>query len=267
MFPQKTNLQPAAELNVMQKRNSTLNKIYISIALLIFQMSVNAEEYRILERISYDTLIALENRINSGIDSDFKIVIESPGGDMLSAIAIGQIIFDNKINIEVNFICASACANYIFPSGNKKYLSKNAMIIFHGGLLQKNIIEQMKSIDTSGENNVSEPGKEVNLFKIEHPQHLLDLLSINGEDDPRKAILELQELETKFYKKIGVKQEISTYGQIGKYKSKYESKEYFGFYYSLNSLEKLGVKNIQSIDAPKPSEMPNINEHHYLVDY
>ncbi len=47
---------------------------------------------------------------------------------------LGEWVFANKIDIEVNDYCLSSCANYVFTAGKNKYISNKAIIGFHGGL-------------------------------------------------------------------------------------------------------------------------------------
>lgn len=73
----------------------------------------------------------IRNYVNGGGTS---IVITSQGGDAYFGQKIGLLILKKRLNITVEKYCLSACANYIFLSGNKKYLKKNALLGFHGGL-------------------------------------------------------------------------------------------------------------------------------------
>lgn len=62
-----------------------------------------------------------------------KLIIDSPGGHPYPGMKLGRWIYKHKINIQVYNLCASACANYIFPAGHIKYIKKNDILGWHGG--------------------------------------------------------------------------------------------------------------------------------------
>ena len=61
------------------------------------------------------------------------IVLNSPGGDVSAAIDIATRIFERHLNVVVDKICISSCANYLFPSGNLKFVIPGGLLGFHGG--------------------------------------------------------------------------------------------------------------------------------------
>lgn len=52
------------------------------------------------------------------------IKVQSGGGETDEAMHLGRLIHDRNLDIEVNEICASSCANYLFPAGVKKNNTK-----------------------------------------------------------------------------------------------------------------------------------------------
>ncbi|MEL6686315.1 MAG: hypothetical protein AAFP97_01690 [Pseudomonadota bacterium] len=82
----------------------------------------------ILGRISHiDTDWHIET-----IDEVDAIFIDSLGGVVDSAIAIGLKIYDSGKPLHVGVMCFSSCANYIVPAARKIVLSKRTIIAFHG---------------------------------------------------------------------------------------------------------------------------------------
>lgn len=63
-----------------------------------------------------------------------KVSFNSIGGDVNEAMTMGREIFKRKLDVEVRNVCASACANYIFPAGKGKFLSQNAYLLWHGSM-------------------------------------------------------------------------------------------------------------------------------------
>ena len=70
-----------------------------------------------------------------------RIILNSPGGDIGSAIAVAQWVSNNQVPIFVEGICSSACV-IIAVSGSHLYASKNAKFGFHQGAASSSINSQ-----------------------------------------------------------------------------------------------------------------------------
>lgn len=57
---------------------------------------------------------------------------KSFGGDGTAAAIIGIYIIENHIDVAVYDYCLSACANYIFLAGHRKYLAPSTILAWHG---------------------------------------------------------------------------------------------------------------------------------------
>lgn len=142
-----------------------------------------------------------------------KIVsINSMGGDVESAINIAKEILEKKLDVKVRDVCASACANYIFPSGNRKLLGGRSLLLFHGSV--NSPVEYIKiSGDISIENFMNLP-----------------------------SIKKLKKEEVSFYKRINVKENFPYCPQQQpNYEEKYPEK---WFSYTPENIKAFGVKNI-----------------------
>lgn len=59
--------------------------------------------------------------------------MDSGGGDAEAGLAIGEFIAKANVDIEVQGICVSSCANYIFTAGRNKILNKG-IVGYHGNI-------------------------------------------------------------------------------------------------------------------------------------
>ncbi len=141
-----------------------------------------------------------------------RLVINSPGGEINIGMDFGEFIFDNKLDVEVKELAFSSAANYVITAANTLYLHKDAVIGWHGGATQELDIPE-----------VQEGG---------------EFYEYNQDSIKR---------ETEFYEKIGVNQQITVYGQNEKFLEKATEIEAFGWTYDLETLNKLGVDNIEFI--------------------
>ena len=64
------------------------------------------------------------------------LYIESSGGDMVDAVALGEWIYANSLNVRViGKGCFSSCANYVFSAGRKREIAKGAIVAWNGSAL------------------------------------------------------------------------------------------------------------------------------------
>jgi hypothetical protein len=83
---------------------------------------------RIIGEIAKDKLLLLENyqALVKNQKAQGWIVLDSPGGDLLIAMQMGEIIWKNNWTVHVNNVCLSACV-LVYAAGTSRYL--------HGGQL------------------------------------------------------------------------------------------------------------------------------------
>lgn len=62
-----------------------------------------------------------------------RVRINSGGGDTVEGMNIGEFVRDRRLDVEVDGLCLSSCANYIFPAGEKKFVGMmRGSICYHG---------------------------------------------------------------------------------------------------------------------------------------
>lgn len=146
-----------------------------------------------------------------------RLIITSPGGEIRVGMELGRWVREHNLDVEVEELCASACANYVFTAGHFKYLNKNSVLIWHGSAWQEDI-----SIE-------------------EAYQAKLD-----------KYLAEMRAMESRLFFHLKVDNLLCLYGQSFYGFTDYV-KEIFGigtvgFDYSLADLQKFGLNNIVLID-------------------
>jgi hypothetical protein len=61
-----------------------------------------------------------------------RLVVSSSGGDTVPGRRIGQWVHDMGLMVEVEKICFSSCANYIFPAGRGRVIRADSFVGWHG---------------------------------------------------------------------------------------------------------------------------------------
>ena len=146
-------------------------------------------------------------------DNIDRLIINSQGGEINIGMDLGEWVYDKGLDVEIRNIAFSSAANYVFTAGKNKYLHKDSMVGWHGGVTQDN---------------------------KNHP--ILSFLM-------KKYIEEGKARETEFFNKIGVDQESTVYGLRPEFDKYSEEEGYVGWTYSLSAMEKLGIKNVQLLDG------------------
>lgn len=150
------------------------------------------------------------------------LVIKSSGGDVEAAMDMAELIAQKEMDIEVHGICASACANYLFPAARRKIITQGAVVLWHGNAAHLTYLDKIKP-DRSTE------------------QHKL-------------AALRTAKREAEFFKRIGVDEFICWFGKLAPYKIR-------GAYaLSKQDMEYFGMKNIEAPDDYTSTDLESLNK-------
>jgi hypothetical protein len=199
-----------------------------------------------------------------------RLLVNSNGGSLYAGIDMGNFIHQNRMTVEVANLCISSCANYIFLAGETKVLNKNSLVVFHGGPKQANFLSLMQQADASN----AAPGTTFGQADYEgvvtiesasaqrasrasnygNPCEIGEVVNINGYCEAITANQRLQfliALEEQLYNDINPNMDMNIpyLGQIDDYEQVYLEYKYYGFFYSIESLKRLNVKNVYTKDG------------------
>jgi hypothetical protein len=69
-----------------------------------------------------------------------RLVISSGGGDTVEGRHVGRWVRDMALVVEVEVICFSSCADYVFPAGRARVIRANAFVGWHGNERQFEVL-------------------------------------------------------------------------------------------------------------------------------
>ena len=178
--------------------------------------------------------------VNGKEDQITTIRINSGGGITDEAMKIGLWIFDHELDVIVDEICFSSCANYIFTAGKNKIIEKDAIVGWHGSEQQDNFIAAGYgiSLEELYRRNYDElkqwgeiPSGE---SKEEFIEHMMMTDDFGGVDEPT------------FLDKIGVNLLLMVYGFLSDHFDYYFSDDthFRGWTFSIEDMAKFGVENV-----------------------
>lgn len=160
------------------------------------------------------------------------LAIESKGGIVDFGLDLGDWVYRKGLDVKVSAYCLSSCANYVFTAAPRRTVSNVAVIGFHGGI-------SSATFKLGGERKAA-----------------YDAMTKEQQDafwaDHRKETQPLLQRETDFFKKIGVRQDITTYGQA----SRFDLPDMDGWTFTRDDFARFGVDRIEVIDGPWRPAMP-----------
>ncbi len=181
-------------------------------------------------------IIEFKKQVNS-IQNNI-IILNSPGGDSKSAIQIGMEISKHSFAVVVNNICASSCANYLFPAGKWKIIAEGGILIWHGSYASE----------------------------CSHTAHKIDSSTATKKevDEYKKTIKELQTLNEHYYRKINVNPRITCLTENIKAAADAITPNSSGFTLTTEAIKLFGVKNL--VDFRRTYIRPDMEGHVAIVN-
>ncbi len=185
------------------------------------------------DRDFFDAVNGKEDQINS-------IRINSGGGITDEAMKIGLWIFDHELDVIVDELCFSSCANYIFTAGKNKIIEKDAIVGWHGSEQQDPFIAAGYGITMA----------ELHARNYEELKEWGELPSGETKEDFVATMLEMDAEddggEQRFLDAIGVHLYLMVYGMLPDQFDYYYNKqtEFGGWTFSIEDMAKFGVNNV-----------------------
>ncbi|MCV2350661.1 hypothetical protein [Paucibacter sp. Y2R2-4] len=102
------------------------------------------------------------------------LVMASGGGDVDAAIEIAEIVFRRGINVEVQVMCMSSCANYIFPAGRTKTIAPGAIVGWHGNVTHLTYLDHLNPLRSDAQ------VRQVNLLTAKREAEFFRTIGIDG---------------------------------------------------------------------------------------
>lgn len=80
-----------------------------------------------------------------------RLVISSGGGDTVAGRHVGRWVRDMALVVEVDVICFSSCADYVFPAGRARVIRADAFVGWHGNERQFEVLAARKGVPLADE--------------------------------------------------------------------------------------------------------------------
>jgi len=167
---------------------------------------------------------------NVGNDPAIRtLLIDSTGGDFVTGMNFGNWVVGRELDVTVDRICLSSCANYIFPAAGKKNILPGAVVAWNGSAKQAGLLDRL---DQTAEAEIATraltPGQKRAAVKLAHQANLEYLTRTIREQD-------------EFFYRIGVDEYVTRIGN-----DKYGVQGFF--YLSVADMAEFGIENVSAAD-------------------
>jgi hypothetical protein len=166
-----------------------------------------------------------------------RLVVSSRGGDTVPGRRVGQWVRDMGLLVEVEKVCFSSCANYIFPAGRGRVLRSDLFVGWHGN-------ERAFEVDARRAGKTLEefmrPQFEPSLVKStpeERDGLSVDAFFASQIDGMRQSIAE----EGKYFAQLGLDDAFAACGVGDVLEKRPGFRDQWGWGFSIADMERLGL--------------------------
>jgi hypothetical protein len=181
-----------------------------------------------------------------------RLVISSGGGDTVAGRHIGAWVRDKALVVEIDVICFSSCANYVFPAGRARVIRADAFVGWHGNERQFEVLAARKGVSLA---------EELGRYS---PQDLAPEQRAAFVQASLQAIAVTRQAEADFYASLGLNDAfaVCAVGDTLERRPGYTGQKGWGF--SLDDMARLGLKHTVYLGAGR-YELDSARFRQYLV--
>ena len=159
-----------------------------------------------------------------------SMIIFSTGGEVLSALKLAHWVREHGLDLRVRTLCMSACANYVFPAANRKIIERGALVIWHGGIEQKDVREGIAYYDAqlakskTGDNALTSSEKEF----------------LTNNQIKYESAKKIRLMQAELFSQLGIDEYITRLGQEPIWY------KVDGWTATIELMNKMGIKNVEA---------------------
>jgi hypothetical protein len=160
-----------------------------------------------------------------------RLVISSGGGDTVAGRQVGRWVRDMAVVVEVDVICFSSCADYVFPAGRARVIRADGFVGWHGNERQFEVLAARQGVSLADELGKYAPKELAPTQRAAFVQEFLRSLATTRPD------------EADFYARLGLSDAfaVCAVGDVLERRPGYAGQIGWGF--SLADMARLGLTN------------------------
>jgi len=160
-----------------------------------------------------------------------RLVISSGGGDTIEGRHVGRWVRDMALVVEVDVICFSSCADYVFPAGRARVIRADAFVGWHGNERQFDVLAARTGVSVANQLATVPPADVAPGPRAAFVQEALRSIAVTQKD------------EAEFYASLGLDDAfaVCAVGDVLEKRPGYAGQIGWGF--SLADMARLGLAN------------------------
>jgi hypothetical protein len=160
-----------------------------------------------------------------------RLVISSGGGDTVEGRHVGRWVRDMALVVEVDVICFSSCADYVFPAGRARVIRADAFVGWHGNERQFEVLAARTGVSVADQLAAVPPADVASAQRTAFVQEALRSMAVSRKD------------EADFYASLGLNDAfaVCAVGDVLEKRPGYAGQIGWGF--SLADMARLGLAN------------------------
>jgi hypothetical protein len=160
-----------------------------------------------------------------------RLVISSGGGDTVEGRHVGRWVRDMALVVEVDVICFSSCADYVFPAGRARVIRSDAFVGWHGNERQFEVLAARTGVSVADQLATVPPADVAPETRAAFVQEALRSFAVTQKD------------EAAFYASLGLNDAfaVCAVGDVLEKRPGYAGQIGWGF--SLADMARLGLTN------------------------
>jgi hypothetical protein len=160
-----------------------------------------------------------------------RLVVSSGGGDTVEGRHVGRWVRDRALVVEVDVICFSSCADYVFPAGRARVIRADAFVGWHGNERQFDVMAARTGVSVADQLAAVPPADVAPGPRAAFVQEALRSIAVTQKD------------EAEFYASLGLSDAfaVCAAGDVLEKRPGYAGQIGWGF--SLADMARLGLAN------------------------
>lgn len=160
-----------------------------------------------------------------------RLVISSGGGDTTEGRHVGRWVRDMSLVVEVDVICFSSCADYIFPAGRAGVIRADAFVGWHGNERQFAVIAARDGVSLEETLRKYAPADLPPGQRAAFVQEVIDTLAVTQKD------------EAAFYRQLGLNDAFAVCAVGDELEQRFDFTGRKGWGFSIADMARLGLTN------------------------
>jgi hypothetical protein len=112
-----------------------------------------------------------------------RMVIDSGGGDTVAGRHVGRWVQRMGLVVEVDVICFSSCADYVFPAGRARVIRADAFVGWHGNERQFSVLAARRGITLAEQMRTVVPADAPAEQADDFVREFLASIAVTGKDE------------------------------------------------------------------------------------